>query len=215
MKKIYITSIIIVAGFFILSLSAFAHQPSVVGDETSITVEDPEISKAYYAELVGEPVHYVFTASEEFDLYVNVLVPDIANSTEDYTATVTRDDEVVTVLEPGSAVWSQFDEPFGGDVYRMGPEYRATGLAGEYDITVSSPDNHGKYVLAIGEVESFPAKEIMRTMAELYGVKKFFGKSGLAIFESPFIYGPAIVLVLVIALVAWLVIRKRKKKNNK
>ncbi|MCZ2845449.1 MAG: hypothetical protein O2U61_02970, partial [Candidatus Bathyarchaeota archaeon] len=191
MKRSLNPLIIISAITLTLPLLVSAHQPNVVGEELKITVTDPEISKAYYGELTGQPVHYVFTANSDFDFYVNILVPDIESSTEDYTVTINRDEEVVATLDPKSISWSQFDEPFGGDKYLMGPEYQATGQAGKYDIVVTSPDNEGKYVLAIGETESFSPGEITRTTGELVGVKKFFEKSGLAVLESPFVYGPA------------------------
>lgn len=205
-------SLCVIGGGFLAAQSVSAHQPQVVNDATTTTVTSPEISKAYYAELTGQPAHYRFTADTEFVLYVNVLIPDIQGVTEDYSVTINRDGNVVATLDPGSEAWKKFDEPFGHDVYRMGPEYRATGQSGQYDIVVTSPDNQGKYVLAIGEAESFPLSEIIRTMKELVGVKKFFGKSAWAVFESPFIYGPAIVLALIIAVVVFVSVR-RKKKN--
>lgn len=56
---------------------AFAHQPRIT--ESRLTeVPSPEISKAYYGKLTGEPDVYVIKATEAFDLYVNILVPDIA-----------------------------------------------------------------------------------------------------------------------------------------
>lgn len=210
-KTLLFLSLCVVSGLF-AARSVSAHQPQVVNEASSITVTQPEISKAYYAQLTGQPAHYRFTVDTEFALYVNVLIPDIPGVTEDYTVTINRDGNVVATLSPGTEPWKAFDEPFGHDVYRMGPEYRATGPAGQYDIVVTSPDNQGKYVLAIGEAESFPLSEIVRTMKELVGVKRYFGKSAWAAFESPFIYGPAIALALIVAAVIFIILRRKKKR---
>ncbi len=200
--------------FAFLMHPAAAHQPQVPGDATNIDVPDPTVSKAYYAELKGEPVTYHLEATKPFSLYLNVLVPKIAGVTEDYTLTVTKDGQPWTVITPGTTPWKIFHEPFGGDTYWMGPEYQADVQPGDYEVTVSSPDNAGKYVLAIGQLESFPAKEILRTMKTLVDVKHYFGKPGIAIFQSPFIYGPTIVLIVIIGGVWWLVAWRRSRHTD-
>jgi hypothetical protein len=60
----------------ILASSVLAHQPRIT--ENGITnVRDPEVSKAYYAQLSNEPQVYVISATGSFQLYVNILIPDI------------------------------------------------------------------------------------------------------------------------------------------
>ena len=49
-----------------------------------------------------------------------------------------------------------FYEPFGGDRDLLGPEYDGEVPAGAYSVVVTSPDNTGKYVLAVGRKEKFP-----------------------------------------------------------
>ncbi|MFH1235901.1 MAG: hypothetical protein V1685_03100 [Parcubacteria group bacterium] len=207
---VLVSSCILLAGA-LMALPASAHQPQVPGDATNIDVPDPTVSKAYYAELKGQPVTYHLEATAPFTLYLNVLVPKIADVTEDYTLTVTKDGQPWTVLTPGTAPWNVFHEPFGGDTYWMGPEYKADVQPGDYEVTVSSPDNRGKYVLAIGELESFPASEILRTMKTLVEVKHYFGKPSIAIFQSPFIYGPTIGLVIIVGGVWWLIAWRRRR----
>jgi hypothetical protein len=49
---------------------------------------------------------------------------------------------------------------------------------GVYRIQVSNVENRGKYVLAVGELEKFPPKVILRTLITLPKLKRdFFGKS--------------------------------------
>jgi hypothetical protein len=185
-----------------------AHQPRLPGDATDIEVGDPVISAAYYARLQGHPVTYHFHANRPFTLYLNVLVPDMPGVTEDYSITVQRDGETWTFLSPGQAPWSSFYEPFGADKYRKGPTYRAEAPAGNYDLSVSNPTNSGKYVLAIGEQESFPLREMLRTFVALAQVKQYFGKPAVAVVQSPLVHVPLFALVFFAAgttlLIRWL-----------
>ena len=70
------SSRLILLFLLIVSTPVLAHQPRIT--ERAITsVVDPEVSKAYYAELSGEPHIYTINATGSFNLYVNILVPDI------------------------------------------------------------------------------------------------------------------------------------------
>ncbi|MSR78889.1 MAG: hypothetical protein EXS59_01965, partial [Candidatus Taylorbacteria bacterium] len=75
---------------FLVPAFALAHQPRIT--ESRLTeVPSPEVSKAYYGKLTGEPDVYVINASEAFDFYVNVLVPDIAGQKKDVSAIILKD----------------------------------------------------------------------------------------------------------------------------
>jgi len=43
--------------------------------------------------------------------------------------------------------------------------------AGAYTVVVTSPDNAGKSVLAVGKIEKFPPKEMARTIVALPKLK--------------------------------------------
>ena len=62
--------------------SAFAHQPVLVDSEATEVLE-PEISKAYFGKLVGEPHTYRIASAVEFDLYVGILVPEDGSPKKD------------------------------------------------------------------------------------------------------------------------------------
>lgn len=72
-KKVYLAIVFAVCA----PVFVFAHQPQIVTSRETVVVE-PEISKAYYATLAGTPDTYTIDALAPFNLYVNVLVPDIA-----------------------------------------------------------------------------------------------------------------------------------------
>ena len=71
MKKI-----ILILFVFIIIGSVIAHQPRVglKGTlEEPIQVEKPEISKAYYGELLGIPEYYEIDSDKDFLLYLSPL----------------------------------------------------------------------------------------------------------------------------------------------
>jgi hypothetical protein len=169
--------LLIVAG------TAFAHQPRLVDDQPLIEVRNPEISQAFYARLAGSPQTYTIRSETPLRLYANILVPDIPGIDTDYEAAIFREtespDNLLALLDGKAFDWRPFFEPFGGDHYKLGPEYDEQVPAGTYIVIVSSPDNRGKYVLAVGKVEKFPLKEMARTIVTLPKLKQYFEKSPL------------------------------------
>lgn len=187
---------------FIMVFSVFiptlvlAHQPRVVESRQTI-VSNPEVSKAYYSKLSGEPDVYVINAGKTFDLYVNVLVPDIANQKKDVSVVITKDGKEFASLDGLNYEWKKFYEPFGADTYWMGPEYKARVEAGTYEIRVSSLSNDSKYSLAIGEIEAFDMKEGLNAIRIIPELKKnFFNKSPIDFIVSPIGWGLIVVLYL-------------------
>ena len=69
-----------------VSSIAHAHRPVIVKSNSSrekpVEVKKPEISYAYYGELVGEPYYYRIVYPKEFILYVNILIPDFSPKAE-------------------------------------------------------------------------------------------------------------------------------------
>lgn len=193
---------------------AFAHQPRIT-ESRQTTVPDPEISKAYYGKLTGEPDVYVINASAPFDLYVGVLVPDIAGQKKDVSAVVMKDGKQIVVLDGATFAWKQFFEPFGHDSYWQGPEYKARADAGTYEIRVTSPNNDSKYSLAIGEIEKFDGKEGMNALTLIPQIKKnFFNESPIDFILSPFGWG-LIVVMYILAFIAGFIYRTILKKFAK
>jgi len=173
-----------------IAAAALAHQPVVVGQEP-ITIADPDISRAFYDELAGQPRSYFINADKGFALYLNLLVPLQTNSEGRYSARIYRltgeKKALLADLKADSAVWQEYYEPFGGDHYLKGPEYKQSVPAGRYEIEVYSADNEGKYVLAVGEKEHFGLKEIVNVYKVLPGLKvNFFGGEFYSFLVTPF-----------------------------
>ncbi|MBU0981530.1 DUF2892 domain-containing protein [Patescibacteria group bacterium] len=185
MKKLFLS-------LFLVCLSsqvAFAHQPVLVF-ENEVQVSDPEVSKAYYSELQGEPQVYRIVSNESFELYANILVPDLEDQRQDFVVIVREkfgDNPPVVYMDGSKFEWTRFFEVFGRDWYFKGPEFRTNLEPGEYELIVSNDGFQGKYALAVGEKEVFGVKEIFGTLKVLPKLKRdFFEVSPAGLLLSPF-----------------------------
>lgn len=159
----------------------FGHRPYIDlplgAKESPVLVRDPQISRAYYRQLDGEPEQFEIVSETPFFLHVNILEPYSAEARRDFKVQIFVEGVSLAVLDGANESWSRFEEPWGGDDYWMGPKFEAQVKAGGYLVVVSNPDNRGKYSLAVGAIDSFPPAEILRTLLVLPTVKsKFFGK---------------------------------------
>ena len=184
---------------FLVVGTAWCHQPRIV-TEGITQVENPEVSQAFYGELESEAVYYRIESEDAFRLYVGILVPDVEGIDKDVSVEITKEhvhaeeaadnEEGIHILLNGMEhQWTRWYEPFGGDWYWEGPELRGNppeeelpeGVQvseGTYTLKVFSPDNEGKYVLAVGEREEFPLSEMVQTLFVLPKLKaEFFERS--------------------------------------
>ena len=218
-KKLYKVIPLFLFLMLLLPTLVLAHQPRIT-ESRQTQIPNPEISKAYYGKLTGEPDVYVIQASEPFDLYVNVLVPDIVGQKKDVSAVIIKDGNVekpIAVLDGIHFDWKKFYEPFGADSYWMGPEYKAHAEAGTYEIRVWSSNNDSKYSLAIGEIEAFDGKEGLNALTIIPELKKnFFEVSPISFIKSPFGWGLIVVMYLLAGIVGLIyrAILKRITKNS-
>jgi len=205
MKKILITiSIFSILAIGAVAAPVLAHQPRIVEGEVTEVV-DPEISKAYYGELSGKPHIYTIKASEEFDLYVGILVPDTRNQKKDVLSEIYSGEELLETLGGSDSEWTKFFEPFGQSSYFEGGEYKVRVQAGEYTIRVSSADNDSKYSLAVGEIEAFDGKESVNALSLIPDLKRdFFNESPISFILSPFGWGYILVMYILAFIVGFL-----------
>ena len=65
-------------------LSIFAHQPKLINYSPSFDnphkVVSPEISKAYYSKLEGEPHYYKIESDRDFLFYPGILRPKVIDN---------------------------------------------------------------------------------------------------------------------------------------
>ncbi len=191
---------------------ASAHEPEYIATSTVIHIPDPDISRAYYGELPGSPAVFDVRLTETTNFYMNLLSPDIPGARTDFSAIMTNPaGDVVISLSGGT--WEQWYEEFGGDTYLKGPETRTELPAGAYTITVSNPDNSGKYVLAPGEEEVFTVAGTPRTIREMYLMKTaFFNKPAWTLFQGVIGYsllGITVAVVLLVGGALYMLMRRR------
>lgn len=181
--------------------------------EDNEIVENVLNSKAYYGELDNFPHTYELEIKEATAFRVQILEPDIEESENIHNLIVVKKkkrggvDEVVR-LNYKEADWEVFKDKIGGDKYRDGGSYESELEAGSYIVEVSTNRNKGKYVLVFGRLEGVSGQGYFKRLHSIYEVKKFFGKSSISVFQSPFYYVPSILLLLA------LVIFNYRRKNN-
>ena len=186
-SKFAVIGMAVLAILFVGVRPIAAHQPRLVTSDPAPII-DPEVSKAFYGELTGAPELFSFTADRTFQLYVGLLVPDLRGIRTDLSLEIRREGELVAQFDAVRFEWKKMFEPFAGDNYLQGPEFRsANAPAGKYEILVSGPENRGKYVLAVGEAESFPLSETLGALRVIPGLKSgFFNKSRATFLFSVF-----------------------------
>lgn len=217
-KTLYITICLLVfIDIFVFgAVSCLAHQPRIVGTDERIVVDSPEVSKAYYGELVGASVKYIIEADKLFQLYVNILVPDVSRAKNDFSVEITKDGKIVEVLNGQMAKWTTFHEEFADDDYYKGPEYDKKAEAGRYELRVFSPANQGKYVLAIGKEEKIPISEMIKTIVALPKLKKdYFEKSPWDAYFNRIGLYMLMGIILVVVVIAALIFVIKKLKGLK
>jgi len=219
MKKILLyIAIIFFLGF---ASQASAHQPRIIlNQQGDIQVANPEISQAFYDELKGSPRNYFIDSSKDWELYINLLVPDPINRDGRYSANIYKGDELIANVDGLSFTWESFYEEFGRDYYLKGPEFTQQVPAGKYRIEIYSDatkpsdepgveenlgSNQGKYVLAVGKIESFDIPTTLNVYWQLPLLKlTFFKTSVLQFFLTPFgIWG---ITALGVLLILWAII---------
>tara|TARA_E500000331_G_scaffold342777_1_gene376807 strand:+ start:316 stop:966 length:651 start_codon:yes stop_codon:yes gene_type:complete len=147
-----------------------AHQPKLINYSPTIDsphkVIFPEISKAYYSKLTGQPHYYVINSEDDFLFYTSILSPKINEEPSRFSLEVLDGDQNIVYKVDGSNFeWTAWYEPYARDWYWKGPEIGVesgkefqtsfTIDAGTYYIKVFNESNTGHYSLAVGEAEFF------------------------------------------------------------
>lgn len=189
LKSGFITMVLFLVLFLTICIVS-AHQPRVdTGTVTNISnpiiVENPEISQAFYGNLKGMPDYYQITSDKPFQLDLNLLVPASPGLGGSLPSAQVTDSsgKIILTMNGTISTWTPYFEEFGGDYYLKGPEATQNVPAGTYIIKVFNANNQGKYSLAIGKIEAFPADESLKAIVNLPILKEqFFGKQITSLF---------------------------------
>ena len=180
-RSIFITAIIL-----LFVPAALAHQPEIVSNEMTV-IKDPGISRAFYGELAGRPQTFLIESTRDFDLYLNLLVPKSSNPKGRFSAKVfslnNEHQTLIGRLDQNAVKWTEFYEPFAGDYYLKGPEFKKHVPAGTYMVFVFNKNDRGKYVLAVGEKEAWGVISTVKSLIILPKLKaQFFNTSVFKLF---------------------------------
>ena len=186
MKKIC-TSLIITLLLIIVIKSSEAHQPVLNSEKSNseepYIIEEPEISKAIFAELKGEPHYYRIDSNAKFKFYAGITTPKIDNCplTKKFSFDVLDSDfELIKKKDGEKFNWWAWYEKHGEKWYWIGPEIGEKFKSnrdynkGTYYIRVFNQNNTGQYVLAVGDIESFPISVIIKMLFTLPSINSAF-----------------------------------------
>ncbi len=219
-KKFLLLAVVCLISLFFVTPS-LAHQPRLVAG-TRTEILNPEISQAFYGQLSGSPAFYEIKSERPFNFYFGLLVPDIPGQEKNFSARLVIKEEgektgrIIYVLNGLKFDWQPYFEKFAGDAYYKGPDWKRKLDKGNYTITVWNPRNDGKYVLVVGEKESFSLGEIFNTICLLPKLKKdFFGKSPLTSFFNLIGLFLLVFILVLIGLVFGIIFLIKKFKQGK
>ena len=162
--------------------------PAGVNSEASsisapFEVTEPEVSKAIFAQLKGEAQYYRITSDVPFRFYAGITVPKIDGCPLDRRFSVDvldKDLKLIVAADGERFDWWPWYESFGRKWYWVGPEigshFKSNRQldAGTYYLRVFNAEQSGRYVLAIGDIESFPIDVIARTLVQMPGINHDF-----------------------------------------
>ncbi len=156
----------------LITFNSYAHQPKLINYSPTINnpheIIYPEISKAYYGKLNGEPHYYKIESKSKFAFYAGISTPKV---NDDYTwisiEVLDQNNNVIFLGDGKKYEWKAWYEPYARDWYWIGPqigthndkEFKSSLKieAGKYIIKVFNQNNVGHYSLAVGEKEFFGA----------------------------------------------------------
>ncbi len=172
---------------FLSSWSVDAHQP-VLNSESSTAkspyiIEKPEISKAIFSTLLGEPHYYRIDSHSRFKFYAGITVPKIDNcpiSKKFSFEVLDANFKLIERKDGGNFNWWPWYEKHGEKWYWIGPEigedFKSNRFykEGTYYLRVFNETNTGQYVIAVGEIESFPFSVIVRMLFTMHIINSTF-----------------------------------------
>ena len=151
-----------------LASIAWAHAPAINDAESTaeapFRIDDPEHSKAIYAELDGDADYYWISSDAPFDFYVGITAARVEGCPLERTFSfevTTPEGEGIDARDGAEFEWWAWFEEYGERWYWVGPEIGADFQsdrvyeAGDYVVRVFNEGNEGKYVLAVGDDERF------------------------------------------------------------
>jgi len=177
--------------FLIFCTQTHAHKP-VLNENSSYPpdapyeIEDPEISKAIYSTLSGDPHFYRIQSAEDFDFYSGILaakIGDCALESKFSFEVLDSDFHLLYLADGENFEWTAWYEEYGKQWYWNGPEIgqnfasNKVFKAGTYYIKVFNDTNTGQYILAVGDIEKFSLTDIVGLIFSMGAIENEFWES--------------------------------------
>lgn len=180
-----------------LSQAYFVSEHELSTPYEVMILEQPVVERQLVVgELEGYPEMIEFTSTAEEALRVTLLgLP--GSSTPNFGGIVVRvldprGVEEVARLKPQEATWESFREPVSKIQFLLGPEFETTIASGTYRIEVSTPENFGKYGIALGLVDTNHGyRTTWSSVARLY---EFAEVPKLGMIRTSLVYIPLLIL---------------------
>ena len=174
--------------FLLLCSTIKAHQPVLNSDsdntkDSPFIVEKPEISKAIFSELKGNSQYFKIESDTSFKFYAGITTPKINGCLLFKKFSFDVLDSNFNVIERKNGEnfkWWSWYEKHGEKWYWIGPEigenFKSNRVyrSGTYYIRVYNKSNTGKYVLAVGDIESFPFTVLVRMIFTMPKINSSF-----------------------------------------
>ncbi len=179
-----------ITSFLLLLLftHAYAHKPvlnknSTYPPDAPYEIENPEISKAIYSTLSGNPHYYRIQSDINFDFYAGILAAKIGEcALESKFSFEVLDSEFhrIDLADGENLEWIPWYEEYGKQWYWNGPEIGKNFLsdrvykAGTYYIKVFNDTNTGQYIMAVGDIEKFSFTDIVGLLFSMGDIENEF-----------------------------------------
>jgi hypothetical protein len=184
MKKKNLVFLLMIFAVFGFAGTALAHNPRLVYSldalpEKPIIINSPDISQAFYGRLKGWEEYFQFNLKTTSSFYWQTMVPNVKGISKNIQADLidTASTKVIARLDASQGEWKPYHEKFANDDYFAGPSSTITLEPGTYTIKVYNENNEGKYILVVGQKESFTVVEIFKTIVNLPALKVYFDQS--------------------------------------
>ena len=151
-------------------------------------IVEPEISKAIYSTLSGDPHFYRIKSETDFNFYAGILAAKIGKCALDKTFSfevLDSDFKLLYLANGESFNWTPWYEEYGKKFYWNGPEVGKNFLsdrvfkAGTYYIRVFNTSNRGNYIIAIGDIEKFGFYDIIKLFFSMRKISDKFWNPNL------------------------------------
>ena len=172
----------------LLFTHAYAHKPvlnknSTYPPDAPYEIENPEISKAIYSTLSGNPHYYRIQSDVNFDFYAGILAAKIGEcALESKFSFEVLDSEFhrIDLADGEKFEWIPWYEEYGKQWYWNGPEIGENFLSdrvykpGTYYIKVFNETNTGQYIMAVGDIEKFSFTDIVGLLFSMGDIENEF-----------------------------------------